>query len=698
MLRLEKCCHYRFLLNNLSCRCLLRRYIFFCILFCGLLLLIYNFRWQGTQGFSQMTSLMVKSNFTAIGLLVSTKFCHIPDIDPFESSVKTYFSVSFWKPCAEPHSLTYQNGSILRLNHSLIKYKHGGNFNCCKVVPIRRLDKDDHSFEYLPADTLFNNDIKIKDEFIKVQCYGLKNDLIYTNFHAFIHKKTIKPKENVLTTRIETMLTKINKNSKKTTVSSLKTTLKATPTTSVVKNPVNILLVGIDSMSRLNFLRQMQMTHRYILKLGAIGMLGYNKVADNTFVNLIPLLTGKYLEELPWNETLSGLPLNKYNFLWKRYKNHGFTTLFAEDDPPIGTFNYLKFGFKQQPTDHYYRPFALAMEEEKSVWTKDCVRDRTETGIILQYIYDFARVYKDSPYFSLSFIGRLTHDDINKAGRCDAEYYKFFKTLNDEQLLNNTLVVFFSDHGIRFGSFRKTYVGRLEERLPFMFIIPPPFFKHRYPNLLNNIKINSRRLTTPFDIHETLVDALHIEKANLKYSTVQRYSPEKMKSISLFSRVPEERSCKRATILSHWCACHQTTAVTTSDDTVIYIAEQLVKMINNLTSEYRNVCSKVRLSEISEASMIKANDEMMRFQYSHHDVIDRYVAYGDLAEQSYIDYQITISTLPGKGLFDATVRYQIKDKSCTLVGGISRTNKYGSHGNCIAIPKLQPFCYCHKSN
>jgi hypothetical protein len=42
--------------------------------------------------------------------------------------------------------------------------------------------------------------------------------------------------------------------------------------------------------------------------------------------------------------------------------------------------------------------------------------------------------------------------------------------------LNKTVLIFLSDHGIRFGAIRKTSVGKLEERLPFMFLIFPDWF------------------------------------------------------------------------------------------------------------------------------------------------------------------------------------------------------------------------------
>ena len=58
-------------------------------------------------------------------------------------------------------------------------------------------------------------------------------------------------------------------------------------------------MIGVDSVSRLNFHRQFPETTRILKeKLGAYEMYGYNKVRDNTFVNLVPLFLGTLL---PYN-------------------------------------------------------------------------------------------------------------------------------------------------------------------------------------------------------------------------------------------------------------------------------------------------------------------------------------------------------------------------------------------------------------
>jgi membrane-anchored protein YejM (alkaline phosphatase superfamily) len=71
--------------------------------------------------------------------------------------------------------------------------------------------------------------------------------------------------------------------------------------------------------------------------------------------------------------------------------------------------------------------------------------------------------YRKQKYFGLAFMGRLTHEDLNQAGLVDPMVAKLFNKLFDQNLLSNTIIVFFSDHGIRIGPIRETLSGKLEE-------------------------------------------------------------------------------------------------------------------------------------------------------------------------------------------------------------------------------------------
>ena len=57
--------------------------------------------------------------------------------------------------------------------------------------------------------------------------------------------------------------------------------------------------------------------------------------------------------------------------------------------------------------------------------------------------------------------------------------------------------------------------GKLEERLPFMSLTFPESFKQAHPQLYRNLQQNVDRLSTPFDLHETLLDLLDVTRVDV---------------------------------------------------------------------------------------------------------------------------------------------------------------------------------------
>jgi hypothetical protein len=99
--------------------------------------------------------------------------------------------------------------------------------------------------------------------------------------------------------------------------------------------------------------------------------------------------------------------------------------------------------------------------------------------------------FKSLPYFAFTFLTRLTHDYLAATRKADAIYLKFFEDISRDATLNKTVLFFLSDHGIRFGAIRQTSVGKLEERLPFMFLIFPDCFFFIYPSIHRILQVNS---------------------------------------------------------------------------------------------------------------------------------------------------------------------------------------------------------------
>lgn len=449
---------------------------------------------------------------------------------------------------------------------------------------------------------------------------------------------------------------------------------------------VSVLILGADAVSRLNLHRQMPQTVEFLKnKLNAVEMLGFNKVGDNTFPNLIPVFTGLYEEELVkrcW-PTIKSV-FDNCSFIWNDFKNLNYTTAFAEDSSWMGIFNYLKYGFRKQPTDYYMRIFNKLAEEDigshKWLNANLCIGPRKSLQSLLSYGYKFAMTLKNVLSFGFFWGTSLTHDYLNLGQQGDLDYKTFLESLYDGGIMNNTVLVFMSDHGIRWGGIRQTYQGYLEERLPFLFVVYPEWFKIKYTTAISNLKKNRHRLTTPFDLHETLLDLTDLTR--LKQRSLKKRSfllTERgflPRGISLFVPVPESRSCKDAGIVDHWCTCHQSEPVATNSSQVERAARYLVQHMNSILSDFTSLCANLTLNKVLNARMesTKTNESFA----------------------GITDYSLVIETVPGRGLFEATVRFNWNSGEHGIVGSISRINLYGQQSSCIRNYKLRLYCYCRK--
>lgn len=268
----------------------------------------------------------------------------------------------------------------------------------------------------------------------------------------------------------------------------------------------------------------------------------------------------------------------------------------------------------------------------------------------------------------------------------DEDLYNLLTYLHSSGYLKHTILVLMGDHGSRFSNIRTTPQGKLEERMPyFAFSFPPSLIKS-HPEALANFKINTNRLTTPFDIHETFLEVLGYK--NTKDNTNNR-------GISLFKEVHRNRSCNDAGIEAHWCACLSWTRVH-DEELAKVVAEAVVRVLNELTVPARHLCAVLRVAQILSLSQFSPNTEVLQYRRS----FDRHGDFPDMSDNmtlNYNYYQIDMITEPGQGHFEVTLKqstvtkeFYISDKE------ISRTNRYDNAPFCIQhkYPNLRPYCFC----
>lgn len=455
---------------------------------------------------------------------------------------------------------------------------------------------------------------------------------------------------------------------------------------------LNVLMFGFDSLSRNTFIRKLPKTYHFIKeRLDALVLEGYNIVGDGTPQALIPILTGKIELELPETRKRMGNKadyVNVYPMIWNKYKEHGYITGFMEDVPHIGTFTYRLKGFDEQPTHHYMRTYYLAASPYFKTYNKYCIAGIPRHMVMMNYIKTIFNTYKKQPKFVFGFHGELSHDSYNDIGVVDNDVYSWVKDLYDFGHLNNTILILMSDHGHRFADIRNTLQGKQEERLPFFSFIFPPWFKQTHPQAYANFVYNTQYLTSPFDVHKTLENILNFDAPK----NVERHQ----RAISLFDKVPLNRTCADAFIEPHWCACLGWKEISIDDTNVVAAANYFVKFLNGYTVDHHDICAILHLDKILWAAKLIPTKGLLDFRKSG----DQDGFIGDFTAKTKVAteiYQLKVKTVPGDALFEVSITHNLAENAFYVkISDVSRINMYGSQARCVenSLFHLRKYCYC----
>lgn len=441
--------------------------------------------------------------------LVNSKYCKIPAYEIFNKEMMDLLTYKEYRPCSKEPLLTkvifQETSKTYKLISETLETCYFGE----NTYDTKKL---------LPKEV----ELKSDTEFVFVKCFNSVFKNIYSNLHGLI---PYKPK---VYNRTKTW--DLNK-----------------------RRPPSILILGIDTMSRLNFFRAMKQSSKTIINFPNkwFSLEGYNKVGMNTFPNMLAALRG-------WsNNDVQRIcdPANKYLdnhciLIWDDFQKNGYVTAYAEDTMQFSTFKFWKKGFKNAPTDYYFIP-----ETQLETIFTQCIGSKRGSEIIMDYALDFTKRFKDDPYFGLFWVNDFSHNSISEPTSMDKRFNEFLMELLYGDILDNTIVFLMSDHGIRFGEPRNIpFIGSHEDFLPMMFISIPTWLKKERPDIVQALEANKNKLTSPFDIYMTLKNILEFSKPELE-NFPPYYAAGCQLCQSLFKEVKIERSCNMAGIPVEFCSC-----------------------------------------------------------------------------------------------------------------------------------------------
>uniref|UniRef100_L7LZ52 Sulfatase n=1 Tax=Rhipicephalus pulchellus TaxID=72859 RepID=L7LZ52_RHIPC len=626
------------------------------------------------------------------------QLCSLPVVHPLHPSVWPYLKRTVPIQCKvrQPWLTFVDNRGNLRFNDSS-GYKLDSLR--CTYTPAER-DGDDKVIYGDPVP--FTRDkTPLQHDVVYVSCRNYFEIPVYSNVHAVLRM----PKSMV-----------------------------TSPPPKATNRP-NVLVFGLDSISRLSMMRLLPKTYTFLTDvLGSVVFRGMNKVGDNTFPNLVALLTGMEAYTQLEHPGTNGDTFDDVRFIWKDFKRDGYLTLFAEDFPEYGVFNYLARGFRDPPTDFYFRPYCLAMENSFLMRSSSnlCYGNVPKHVLQIDYVRRFIEVNNGSrPYFAFSFLVEISHEYMQQVAAADEDILQFLTEIRDRGHLDNTFLFFLSDHGHRFDSIRETFVGRLEERLPFFAVRPPsrsPWPKHdsatrrgsatsdsgsavsflaesttvTSASLLKALQSNAGRLTTPYDTYETFRDILSLGRHG---SFTDKWRSDF--GISLFREIPLSRTCDLAKVPEQYCSCDAEEPIEVSSKIVEKAALALVDKVNNLlevglgNASYR--CARLTIRKIQDArevfssigSSSSSSSPTRANESSHPANVVGHKSAADVGRHSANVRRIRVTVIvhPSDAMLEGLLLVR-EDQRLVVFDDVSRINKYGRQSSCIEHQTLRKYCYC----
>ncbi|KAK2140947.1 hypothetical protein LSH36_1199g00017 [Paralvinella palmiformis] len=620
--------------------------------------------------------------------------CKVPKLSLDDKKYRGDFKVLAKLSC-RGKSLFHLQNSVLRINRTLLD---GKPLSYCIYAAVDRIDH--WKVRYSTSLKRHSNfEGKVDADFFRVQCY-VKNK--YSSLQSmtpsnigkedseditFLRSKGDNYNWNKVNPDYDQFVTQVHpRNDVMDRVSRTKSFINSTQ--------LNVVIYGIDSMSRVSWKKILPKSYTYLRDtLKSVILQSYNIIGDGTVAALLPILTGHTRPELleSRRNKLGTHSVDVFPLIWKDFNKSGYVTLFAEDSPEISVFSLRFTGFDKPPVDHYMRPFWLAASKS-TIWKKSvryCIGNKPKHQYTLDYMKDFFDKYPRVPKFAFGFHTELSHEHTYPVQHIDQDLTDFLYYFKSAGHLDNTLLIVMADHGPRFADRCSMTTGKLEERLPMMSLTFPERFKIQYPHLIKNLMKNRKRLTTPFDIYETLKSVLNIYNAEkpIKYSD---------RGISLLNVIPANRTCTSAEIELNWCTCMEIENISVTDKTVQQAATFAVSYINKLLYVIKEKCYELTLKYILDAKKAYPNEQVVKYVKKRN---ARISAFKKPAKLDILHIQLTIETSPNNGLYGITVDQDLATNTFAINGDYSRLNVYGKQPHCImeTHPEFRKYCLCRKT-
>ncbi|KAJ5071416.1 hypothetical protein M0811_10259 [Anaeramoeba ignava] len=275
--------------------------------------------------------------------------------------------------------------------------------------------------------------------------------------------------------------------------------------------PINIEVLMIDCISRCHIRRKMPKLLETLKKIdeesdfSVFEFFRYFSVGRNTRFNLLPMFTGTNdMEAIPgklfWNDFI---------------EDKGYITSWIPGECEFMLKFFWGANVSTTNLDHVVIPAFCHPDYEPGYHTnfigphslrRRCIGSK----LVSSYVFDYVEQFMFNPIYEKEHIGRFAYSILMDAHESSAENVMTVDEGVSNHLLKfsqkaskNSVLIFFSDHGSHMGHYYEYDGGRLENRLPFLFILVSKDLLEKYPQIKHSLKSNENPILTVYDLYAT---------------------------------------------------------------------------------------------------------------------------------------------------------------------------------------------------
>ena len=306
----------------------------------------------------------------------------------------------------------------------------------------------------------------------------------------------------------------------------------------------NIIILYIDSVSRVNSLRQLKKTLNFFEKFMLYNGASLDKSPSEKFHSFQFFKYHSFQHATPFNYPIlfyGRLGNRKIVLITKYLKENGYITCYAGD---LCAKDCGRTKHNLTIEEVYDHQFVICdpNRENININTIRCLYGKQNIEHLYEYGNQFWRKYKDNRKF-LAIVSNDGHEGtLEMLKYVDNIIFNFMNNLFNDNLLKNTSIILMSDHGDGMPSIYYPYdFYRIEKHLPMLYMIINDRKNISYEEQYKNIYENQQTFITSYDIYNTIANLIFGDKYNnIKNKTKNHDTPKSPYGKSLFEKINQK--------------------------------------------------------------------------------------------------------------------------------------------------------------